>query len=58
MDSGIEDDERGKMVLCRLERISTRTDVKKYSDEFDRYEYHITEYVCLEGLDEDLETSS
>ena len=45
-------------VLRRLERISTRTDVKKYFKKFNRYEHDNIEYVRLESVDEDLETSS
>ena len=45
-------------VLRRLERISTRTDVEKYFKKFNRYEHDHIEYVRLESVDEDLETSS
>ena len=45
-------------VLRRLERISTRTDVEKYFKKFNRYEHDNIEYVRLESVDEDLETSS
>ena len=44
-------------VLRRLERISTRTDVEKYFKKFNRYEHDHIEYVRLESVDEDLETS-
>ena len=45
-------------VLRRLERISTKADVKKYFKKFNRYKHDNIEYVRLESVDEDLETSS